>query len=101
MYTKKNCPSQMSESIRMDSMTFDPATETLHYHYTLTGRADSIGLLDKELARQTLLTELKNTTSMSAYKEAGFRFAYTYRSEKSPQTIHFETVFSEKDYNKQ
>ena len=35
---------------------------------------------------------------MMAYKEAGYRFAYTYHSQKNPQVVIFQTVFSEKDY---
>ena len=99
MYTQKNCPAMIGENLRMDSLTFELPTRTLHYYYTLSGVADSVGLLDDETARNSLLNELKNTTSMMAYKEAGYRFAYTYHSQKNPKTILFDMVFSEKDYN--
>ncbi len=100
LYTKKNCPAQMGDNLRMDSLCFEPATHTLHFHYTMTGIADSVGLLDKEVARNALLTELKNTTSMMAYKEAGFQFGYTYRSEKNPDVTFFDVVFTQEDYQK-
>ena len=99
LYTQKNCPAQLDETLIVDSLTFEAATHTLHYYYTLSGVADSVGLLDDETARNSLLNELKNTTSMMAYKEAGYRFAYTYHSQKNPKTILFDMVFSEKDYN--
>jgi hypothetical protein len=99
MYTQKNCPAMIGENLRMDSLTFEISTRTLHYYYTLSGIADTVGLLDEETARGSLLNELKNTTSMMAYKEAGYRFAYTYHSQKNPKTILFDMVFSEKDYN--
>ena len=99
MYTQKNCPAMIGENLRMDSLTFEISTRTLHYYYTLSGIADSVGLLDEETARGSLLNELKNTTSMMAYKGAGYRFAYTYHSQKNPKTILFDMVFSEKDYN--
>ena len=99
MYTQKNCPAMIGENLRMDSLTFELPTRTLHYYYTLSGVADNVGLLDDETARNSLLNELKNTTSMMAYKEAGYRFAYTYHSQKNPKTILFDMVFSEKDYN--
>ena len=99
MYTQKNCPAMIGENLRMDSLTFEISTRTLHYYYTLSGIADSVGLLDEETARGSLLNELKNTTSMMVYKEAGYRFAYTYHSQKNPKTILFDMVFSEKDYN--
>ena len=99
MYTQKNCPAMIGENLRMDSLTFEISTRTLHYYYTLSGIADSVGLLDEETARGSLLNELKNTTSMMVYKEAGYRFAYTYHSQKNPKKILFDMVFSEKDYN--
>ena len=100
LYTQKNCPAQLDKNLTMDSLTFEAGTHTLHYYYTLSGNADSVGLLNKDNARNALLTELKNTTTMMAYKEAGFSFAYTYHSKKDPKTILFETVFNEKDYKK-
>ncbi len=98
LYTRKNCPAQMTDNIIIDSMTFEASTHTLHYYYTLTGVADSAGVLNPNDARQALLAGLKNTTSMGAYKEAGYQFVYTYRSQKNPETVYFETVFSKKDY---
>ena len=100
LYTKKNCPSQIAENIIIDSLVFEASTHTLHYYYTLTGIADSAGLLNQDEARSSLLKELKNTTSMAGYKEAGYQFAYSYRSQKDPETMLFETVFTQKDYNK-
>ena len=98
MYTKKNCPAKISETVVMDSMTFEADTRTLHYYYTLTGIADSLGIEDMDEARSRLLAELKNTTALASFKEEGFRFAYTYRSQRSPQKVHFETVFKKGDY---
>ena len=100
LYTKKNCPSQIAENIIIDSLVFEASTHTLHYYYTLMGIADSAGLLNQDEARSSLLKELKNTTSMAGYKEAGYQFAYSYRSQKDPETMLFETVFTQKDYNK-
>ena len=101
LYTQKNCPAQIGENLTMDSPTFEAGSHMLHYYYTLSGTADSVGLLNKDDARQALLTELKNTTTMMAYKNAGFNFAYTYHSKKNPKTVLFDTTFSEKDYKKQ
>ena len=99
LYTKKNCPAKIDENITIDSLTFEISTRTLHYYYTLSGIADSVGLLNEETVLNSLLNELKNTTSMMGYKEEGYRFAYTYRSQKNPKTILFDMVFTEKDYN--
>ena len=99
IYTKKNCPARIADNLTMDSLTYEQQTRTLHYYYTITGAADSVGLLNPETARSALLTELKNTTSMMAYKEAGFAFAYTYHSQRHRGTVLYETVFKAKDYN--
>ena len=99
IYTKKNCPARIADNLTMDSLTYEQQTRTLHYYYTITGAADSLGLLNPETARSALLTELKNTTSMMAYKEAGFAFAYTYHSQRHRGTVLYETVFKAKDYN--
>lgn len=101
LYTKKNCPAQIAENLTMDSLTFESQTRTLHYYYTITGAADSVGLLNPETARSALLTELKNTTSMMAYKKAGYSFAYTYHSKRQRGTKLFETVFKASDYGRQ
>ena len=97
-YTRKNCPAKISETVIMDSMTFEKETRTLHYYYTLTGVADSLGVDNKDEARSSLLAALKNNTALAGFKEEGFNFAYTYHSQKSPQTLHFETVFKKGDY---
>ncbi len=98
LYTQKNCPAQIAENLTMDSLTFEQATHTLRYYYTISGTGDSVGLLNPESARSALLAELKNTTSMMAYKKAGYSFGYTYHSRRHPGTVLFETVFKAKDY---
>lgn len=97
-YTAKNCPVRMDKNIIMDSLTFEKATHTLHYYYRLTGLADKEGALDSIDAKSLLKNELKNSTSMKTYKDNGYNFAYTYHSEKDPNKVVFEAIFTEKDY---
>ena len=98
MYTKKNCPAKISETVIMDSMTFEAQTHTIHYYYTLTGIADNDSTLNPDEARSNLLAALKNTTALSVYKKEKYRFVYTYHSEKSPETVLYETTFVDGDY---
>ena len=79
-------------------MTFERDTHTLHYYYRLTGVADRDDILQETNAVDALRKELKNTTTLRVYKENKYRFAYTYRSEKDPQKILLDVVFTEKDY---
>lgn len=97
-FTRENCPSPMGENMIIDSMTFDASTRTLHYHYRLTGAADANPQLDGTEARKALLHDLKNTTAIKSYKDAGFNFAYTYRSQKDPSRIVFDFKFTAADY---
>ena len=100
MYNQKNCPAQLSENIFMDSITFDPATHTIHYHYTLTGMADTAIADKQQEVRDALLGELKNAPGMAVYKDAGYRFHYRYMSQKHPDQVLYDQLFTEKDYNK-
>ena len=97
-YTRKNCPAMIAGEIMMDSMTFDKATHTIHYHYKLMGNSDQAGAYKKDEVRQLLKDALKNTMSVQVYKDEGYKFQYTYRSEKDPQVIWFDVVLTNKDY---
>ena len=97
-YTQKNCPMKMDNNTILDSMTFERATLTLHYYYRLTGFADQDSVMDKVDATNILKNELKNTTTLKAYKDSNYRFAYTFRSEKDPTKILFDATFTAEDY---
>ena len=97
-YTRKNCPVKLDNTTTLDSMTFERETHTLHYYYRLTGVADQDTLLQQIDMVGMLKNELKNTTSLRVYKENKFRFAYTYHSEKNPQKVLLDVVFTDKDY---
>ena len=100
-YTEKNCPVQIDNHTIIDSLTFEESSHTIHYYYTLTGIADSVGLLSHEEARKALIDQLRNTTMMRVYKEEGFNFAYTYHSQKHPEFVHVEVILTPKDYASQ
>lgn len=97
-YTNKNCPAKMGDNIILDSLTFELPTHTLHYYYRLTGEADREGIMEEIGAKDMLRQELKNTTAMKTYKDNGYNFTYTYRSEKDPKKVLMEVTFTEKDY---
>jgi len=97
-YTRKNCPTQIDDNTTIDSLTFERATHTVHYYYKLTGVADEERVFKEIDAVGELRKTLKNTTSLKTYMDAGYRFAYTYRSSKNPKKILLDVVFTEKDY---
>jgi len=97
-YTKKNCPAKLEKNINIDSLTFERETHTLHYYYTLTGKADNEGVMEEINGVQILKDNLKNSTALKTYKDNGYRFTYTYRSEKDPSKILMEVTLTDKDY---
>lgn len=97
-YTEKKCPAQIDKNIVIDSMTFDRRTHTLHYFYTINGSVNYQNVVDNQNIYKLLLEQIKNATSIKAYKDAGYSFAYTYRSEEGK--ILFDALFTVDEYKK-
>ena len=98
-YTSRNCPVKLSDEILIDSLTFDAATQTFRYYYTLSGRLDTLMTAEQqEQIRESLRHELKNTTSMKAYKDEGYSFGYTYHSAKNRDDMLIDLLFTKTDY---
>ena len=97
-YTKKHCPALIAENIVMDSMTFDKATHTITYAYTLSGQLDDSEVVNGSNSRNLLLEEVRNSANLRLYKEAGYSFRYIYHSQKKKGTQLLDATFREKDY---
>ena len=97
-FTEKNCPRAVDKEIVLDSMTFEKATHTISYLYTLNGTLDDPQRIDSTHFRELLLMEVKNSTNLKLYKDAGYAFRYCYYSEKNNGTKLFEATFRESDY---
>lgn len=99
-YTKKNCPTPPRDFTILDSITFNKNTLTLTRHYTLIGKADQPQAFEgkKHEMRQALLESMKNETTTKKMKEAGYKFAFIYRSQKNKEIIIYQDTFTEKDY---
>lgn len=96
-FTRKKCPTRIDEYTQIDSMTFDKSTHTLAYWYKLTGKADNPELFKQNDMRKTLVSQIKNSTTLQAYKDAGYSFRYVYVSEKEKK-VYFDATVSKKDY---
>ena len=97
-YTRKHCPTAIDQNTMIDSLTFDRNSHTIHYYYKLTGAADEEEMLKQIDAVNELKQGLKNSTAVKVYKDAKYRFAYTYRSSKDPNKILLDVLFTDKDY---
>lgn len=96
-YTEKHCPAPIAYQVTMDSMTFDKASHTFSYYYSLNGTLDDSTYLKQSNPRDMLLQQVKNSTNLKIYKEAGYSFRYVYNSTKNKVTL-FDVTFKQKDY---
>lgn len=96
-FTRKNCPTAVSEYIINDSMTYDKDTRTIHYYYTIKGKADTTAI-DWSQARPELIKGVKSATNLRVYKDNDFNFAYTYYSSKNKGKILIDVRITPKDY---
>ena len=97
-FTEKNCPRAVDKEIVLDSMTFEKATHTISYLYTLNGTLDDPQRIDSTHFRELLLMEVKNSTNLKLYKDEGYAFRYAYYSQKNNGTKLIEATFRESDY---
>lgn len=100
-FTRRECPVNIAENIIQDSMTYDNATRTIAYHYTLQGALDN-----KELLRQHaneydmhFRQGINTMPELRQYVDAGFEFRYVYRSQKT-RDILLDFKYRSKDTNK-
>lgn len=98
-YTERYCPTPVQDFTITDSITFDRQTRTFLYYYTLTGKADNAEIIGKSKVKLTkaLIESLKENTSMKAFKDAGYKFHYIYRSKNTGKTL-LEYTATPKDY---
>lgn len=99
-YTLKNCPTPVNNYCRTDSMTFDRATRSLVYYYSLVDKADNeeVMRMNEKKMHEALLNGIISATNLKAYKDASISFRYVYRSASNPQKTLYETTFTKKDY---
>lgn len=96
-YTEKHCPAPVAFQVTMDSMTFDKASHTFAYYYSLNGTLDDSTFIEQSNPRDMLLQQVKNSTNLKIYKEAGYSFRYVYNSTKNKAKL-FDVTFKQKDY---
>lgn len=100
-YTEKYCPTPVYNNTRTDSLIFTRADRTFIYYCSLTGALDSLEIINQFRSdlHDGLLKSIRESTQLKLYKDAGFNFRYIIRSEKSPETVLFESTFKPEEYN--
>lgn len=97
-YTAKHCPVQVAPDIIFDSMFFDKTSHLISYAYTVKGVLDDADIIQRNAPREHLLMEVKNSTHLQLYKEAGYSFRYIYYSAQKRGTQLFSATFHKSDY---
>lgn len=99
-FTQKNCPSAIRDNVRTDSLTYDEATRTLIYSYTLFNELDDSANMKAQEVKSVegLRNALTRDISMKTYKDAGFNIRYVYHSNKKPQLILLQKTFTPEEY---
>jgi hypothetical protein len=98
-YTDRYCPTPVENGQRTDSVTFSRETHTFGYYYSLSGKVDDASIIqsNKQQIISTILSSLKENTSMKDYKQAGYSFRYVMKSSKTGDVL-IDKTFTNKDY---
>lgn len=99
-YTRKYCPTPVSNYVRTDSAVFDKSTKTYYYYCSVVDEMDNADIMKRKynVLKSGLLKSIKENTDFHVYKKAGFSFAYVLHSGKNPSAVLFKAVYSPSDY---
>ncbi|MGM9718706.1 MAG: hypothetical protein ACI3YQ_10700 [Prevotella sp.] len=97
-FNEKKCPAKVTDGVTIDSLVFERSTHTLHYYYTFSGLSDNKAVIEKLNPRKLLIDEIRNSTTIRAYKEAGYNFHYTYWSASAKKPLA-DVMVTEKEYS--
>ncbi len=84
-WTETNCPKIIDEITRLDSMSYDKASKTLHYWYSVSGEADNDAFwlcydAQRPLHKQQIADQLRVNTEMKNIVAQKRNIQYNYRS---------------------
>lgn len=100
-FTEKQCPFNVDQYTRMDSMTFDIATRCYYYNYTVSDILDNDSVYTPDQGqrfRDQTLEEIRSSIQLRGYKEAGLTLVFRYYSEQSGRLLA-EYKFTKEDYS--
>lgn len=88
-YTAK-CPIELSEGIRVDSMKYDPKTNTNTNFYTLSGGIDSPDSIqkNKQYMERSMIAAVKNSLDLKDYKDFNTTIEYIYFSGTTKKELY-------------
>ena len=99
-FTQKECPKDVNELTRMDSITYDIASRTLTEYYTVWGTLEVDSFYTDDIVadlREDILKSIKSSIQLKPYKDEGINFRYLYRSRATGEQI-VELSYTRDDY---
>ncbi|MBQ0060168.1 MAG: hypothetical protein MJZ69_05615 [Bacteroidaceae bacterium] len=100
VYTETRCPYNITPTLAIDSMIYNPKNNCLLYYYSALGNLDNPELFTEEKKadykidlKQTLINDI----STRQYKEHDVTFRYIYKSRKTKDVL-LDIKFESKDY---
>ena len=94
-YTQQFCPTPTENYTRTDSVVFDKSTKTYTYYCAFSDVFDDQEIVNKNKKEihDALKQNLSENTSLKAFKEAGFVFAYVVHSTKDKNKVLYKDSF--------
>lgn len=78
----QSCPQRMSETIRLDSTSYDEKNNVMSYFYSVSGELDDAAYMSAhyDTFRQALQEAVDNSIEMEEYRNYGTSIRYIYFS---------------------
>ena len=96
-FNKKEAPKKMDIYTTLDSMNYEPATQTIGYYYTISGIADDPDMFPADAFRQQLVQNVRSSLQLKPHKEHACNFHYCYFSQSTGRPL-LDVTFTPEDY---
>ena len=85
----KDCPTRMSETITLDSTSYNEKNNTVSYFYSVTGELDDPAYMNTNYTtfKKALQDAVDNSVDMEDYRKFGTSIKYIYFSGSSKQEL--------------
>lgn len=80
--TNQSCPTRISETVTLDSTSYNEKSNTVSYYYDVTGELDNPTYMNAHYAtfKKALQDAVDNSVDMEEYRKAGTTIRYVYFS---------------------
>ena len=99
-FTESSCPQEVEAGNVLDSMSFNPVTQTYGLYYSVNAENEQVLRASSRLLHLKLLNILVANTDYKEVKEHGVTFKYVYRS-KQTSSIVYQTDIKASEYQKE